>query len=452
MSNYGRETIQIVEIDVPFCSREYGDAAFSPPGSCTAVLGVTGDRKCYNTRATCQDAANYSPATVTLRFARPQLDILQYGPIIPSLLSVSTTPGAINLAAMDRSASALGQREVVTAMLQDSLHSDHQVDKYRLERANGAASFEASGTAQAGAASSLTLAATALDVVVGRTLRLTGGAGSAQERSVFTYDSVTKVATVASPWRVNKLLWSEGFDNAVWVNSAIGVASAPVVTANAGLAPDGTMTADRVQLALNGGSTSGDISNIGQVTVSTVGLRFGVWLKSNTGGNQIIALFTSNGQGANITVTPAWQFFTHSSAFVGSSSSGFRIRGSFGHTDAADVLAWGTQLADTEAALGEYIKTTAAAVALPDATTTYEVIDKNGIVADPYLAFVGRLDVPVIDDAGASCVISMQYESRLIDLQRTRERRWTHEDQQIDFPGDLGFEYVTSLPDQVLIW
>jgi len=80
-------------------------------------------------------------------------------------------------------------------------------------------------------------------------------------------------------------------------------------------------------------------------------------------------------------------------------------------------------------------------------------MDASGaIIADPYLVFSGRLDVPVIDDAGESCIISMQYESRLIDLQRTRERRWTHEDQQIDFPGDLGFEYVTSLPDQVLIW
>src|SRR3990172_2864611 len=74
----------------------------------------------------------------------------------------------------------------------------------------------------------------------------------------------------------------------------------------------------------------------------------------------------------------------------------------------------------------------------------------GAIIADPYLAFSGRLNVPKIDDAGEQCAISITYESRLIDLQRARVRRWTHEDQQIDFPGDLGFEYVSGLPDQVI--
>jgi hypothetical protein len=81
-------------------------------------------------------------------------------------------------------------------------------------------------------------------------------------------------------------------------------------------------------------------------------------------------------------------------------------------------------------------------------------LDASGAVtADPYLAFEGRLDVPHIEDAGAGgCTISMRYESHLADLQRARERRWTHEDQQIDYPGDRGFEYVESLVDQVLVW
>lgn len=81
-----------------------------------------------------------------------------------------------------------------------------------------------------------------------------------------------------------------------------------------------------------------------------------------------------------------------------------------------------------------------------------EVIQQDAVIADPYLAFDGRLDVPVIDDAGDTCTIAISYESRLIDLEKARERRWTHDDQQIDFAGDLGFEYVPGLPDQVLTW
>lgn len=76
----------------------------------------------------------------------------------------------------------------------------------------------------------------------------------------------------------------------------------------------------------------------------------------------------------------------------------------------------------------------------------------NAIIADPYLVRAGRLDVPKISDAGDSCSITVQYEDRLIDLERPRERRYTHEDQQIDYPGDLGFEYVASLQEASDIW
>lgn len=140
MSDYGKETITIAEVDQPLCTRTYGDAFFSPSGSCSAVLGTTGSRKCHNTRATCQDEANYDPGTLTLQFSRDQQGLAKhYGYLIPSLLGLSTTPGSINLAAMESSASALGQREVVTLSFQDHRHSDLLVDKYRLERATGEA-------------------------------------------------------------------------------------------------------------------------------------------------------------------------------------------------------------------------------------------------------------------------------------------------------------------------
>lgn len=80
-------------------------------------------------------------------------------------------------------------------------------------------------------------------------------------------------------------------------------------------------------------------------------------------------------------------------------------------------------------------------------------LDGSGaIIADPLLSFEGRLDVPEIDDSAETCSVSISYESRLIDLERARERRITHEDQQIDYSGDRGRENVAALQDKVVVW
>lgn len=76
----------------------------------------------------------------------------------------------------------------------------------------------------------------------------------------------------------------------------------------------------------------------------------------------------------------------------------------------------------------------------------------DAVVADPYLIQQGRFDIVVIDDNGETCTIMGQYESRLVDLLKPRIRRYTHEDQQIDHPGDNGFRHVAGLQDAVLIW
>lgn len=75
------------------------------------------------------------------------------------------------------------------------------------------------------------------------------------------------------------------------------------------------------------------------------------------------------------------------------------------------------------------------------------------VIADPYELQEGKFDIATIDDPGdAPCVIEAVYEGELIDIDRARERRWTHEDQQLDYPGDQGFEQVPQLQDMVLTW
>lgn len=74
----------------------------------------------------------------------------------------------------------------------------------------------------------------------------------------------------------------------------------------------------------------------------------------------------------------------------------------------------------------------------------------NALISDPFLCFRGRADKPVIDPNPEEAVVAVAYESRLIDFSRRRERRYTDEDQKIDYPNDLGFEYVPSLQDTVI--
>ena len=81
------------------------------------------------------------------------------------------------------------------------------------------------------------------------------------------------------------------------------------------------------------------------------------------------------------------------------------------------------------------------------------LLAENGsIIADPVQAFSGRLDVPEIKDDAESCTITISYESRLIDLTVARTWRYTHESQQVLYPGDLGFEYVTAIQDREITW
>lgn len=80
-------------------------------------------------------------------------------------------------------------------------------------------------------------------------------------------------------------------------------------------------------------------------------------------------------------------------------------------------------------------------------------IDASGaVVADPATAFEGRLDVPKMQDNGPAISISLSYETRLRDLERVREERYTNQSQQVNHAGDVGFEYVPSLQDWNGVW
>jgi hypothetical protein len=74
------------------------------------------------------------------------------------------------------------------------------------------------------------------------------------------------------------------------------------------------------------------------------------------------------------------------------------------------------------------------------------------LIGDPILATSGRLDVPNLEDSEDTCSITITYEGRLIGLLQAREWRYTDESQQVLFPGDRGFEYVTTIQDKDIQW
>jgi hypothetical protein len=71
--------------------------------------------------------------------------------------------------------------------------------------------------------------------------------------------------------------------------------------------------------------------------------------------------------------------------------------------------------------------------------------------ADPYCVFDGVIDICPITDSAETCSISVKLEKELID-RRVHSRRRTHEDQQIDAPGDLYFNYVAAIANKSISW
>lgn len=70
---------------------------------------------------------------------------------------------------------------------------------------------------------------------------------------------------------------------------------------------------------------------------------------------------------------------------------------------------------------------------------------------DPVMIFSGRMDVMAIE-LGQTATITLSAESRLVDWERPRTRRFNSEDQAIDWPNDRGFDFVPGLVEAEIRW
>lgn len=133
------ELFEMVEIDLPLCSRVYASAP------CAAVLGTTGVRKCYNLRAGCQSVANYTTSSVlTLRFCRPgaiPAGVLAF----PTLQKVSQNSATVNIAGSDARYSQLGKRATLSFTLGDFTYHERGIDPYVSGRIDGTAQTDEGG-------------------------------------------------------------------------------------------------------------------------------------------------------------------------------------------------------------------------------------------------------------------------------------------------------------------
>ena len=81
------------------------------------------------------------------------------------------------------------------------------------------------------------------------------------------------------------------------------------------------------------------------------------------------------------------------------------------------------------------------------------LFDEDWALIDVYEnVFKGILDVPVINKSAKNASIVVKAENRLIELQKTRVRRYTDQDQKDMYPNDPGLEFVAGLQDVEIRW
>jgi len=76
----------------------------------------------------------------------------------------------------------------------------------------------------------------------------------------------------------------------------------------------------------------------------------------------------------------------------------------------------------------------------------------KNVIADVYTIFKGKMDVLNIQEGFETTVITLKLESRLVTFEKPSNRMYTLEDQKVDFPSDIGFEFIPDLQDKEITW
>jgi len=182
-------------------------------------------------------------------------------------------------------------------------------------------------------------------------------------------------------WAPHNLVeYSEDFSQ--WGAGSTGTGVTPVVTPNAGTAPDGSLGADRVQLDLGGGATASDSAQLNVIPAyggTGVAYTLSVWMKSYDG-NSYDVMLDFNGAAVQVeTITNQWRLVSVTMAALDTVARPVnvaRLRGAAGTSSTADILIYGAHvyrsdlggMAPVPGAVGDfqyYVPTNGAAEYLP---------------------------------------------------------------------------------------
>ncbi len=78
--------------------------------------------------------------------------------------------------------------------------------------------------------------------------------------------------------------------------------------------------------------------------------------------------------------------------------------------------------------------------------------ETGDIIASPVVIFKGFMDVMTIVEDGGTSTINISVENNLILFDKAKVRRYTDNDQKIDYPNDNGFSFVSKIQDKQIYW
>lgn len=74
------------------------------------------------------------------------------------------------------------------------------------------------------------------------------------------------------------------------------------------------------------------------------------------------------------------------------------------------------------------------------------------LVDNPHKVHAGRMDNMILNVGEESATISVHIEDHMLRAYRPLNRRYTQQDQVVEFPADKGLEFVNSIVDKQINW